>query len=518
MRLLRLIGKARKVRSSRAGVRWLFLRALGAVYLIAFTSLRAQVLGLYGSRGIQPIGELLAALRAQEGRRAYRLAPSLLWLGSSDRDLVGLCRAGQLSSLALLVGVAPGLTSAASWALYLSFVTVGRDFLSFQWDGLLLETGLHATLVTTTRSTRGTRAGQPPWLGSVLMRWLAFRLHFQSGFVKLQSRDETWRRFTACTYHYETQPLPTRLGWYAHQLPRPLHRVSTAAALAIELGAPFLVFAPRRARKLGFSALAGLQALIAATGNYAFFNLLTVALAGWTLDDDSFRVLHRLARLDRRPAGRRRGALARAVGLIAYGALSTLLAVASAVTFVAHLRRRPLRTRLTALDRLIDPFRSVNAYGLFAVMTTTRPEIVVEGSNDGAAWREYLFRYKPSRPEDAPRTVAPHQPRLDWQMWFAALRRAPPTWFVAFLARLLEGSPDVLKLLAANPFPDRPPRYVRALLYDYRMTDLETKRRTGAWWQRELIGTYFPAATIAPSQRLRSPLASGLQRRKERMR
>jgi hypothetical protein len=333
--------------------------------------------------------------------------------------------------------------------------------------------------------------GQPRWLAGVLLRWLAFRLHFQSGFVKLRSRDETWRRCTACAYHYETQPLPTRLGWYAHHLPRPVHRVSTAAALAIELGAPFLGFAPRPARKMGFSALAGLQALIAATGNYAFFNVLTVAIAAWMLDDDSFHALHRLARFTRRPARRRRGMLVRACGGTISGALSAVLAIASTVTFAAHLRRRPLPTSLAALNRLIDPFRSVSAYGLFAVMTTARPEIVVEGSNDGAVWREYLFRYKPSRPQDAPRTVAPHQPRLDWQMWFAALG-SPPSWFVAFLARLLEGSPDVLKLLKANPFPDRPPRYVRALLYRYRMTDLETKRRTGAWWQRELIGTYFP--------------------------
>ncbi len=500
MRLLRLIGKAPKRRSSRAAVRWLFLRALGAVYLIAFTSLRVQVLGLYGSRGIRPIRELLAALRAQAGRNAYGLAPSLLWLGSSDRDLVRLCRAGQLCSLALMVGVAPGLMSVAAWALYLSFVSVGREFLSFQWDALLLETGLHATLVTSARSARGARRGQPRWLASVLLRWLVFRLHFQSGFVKLRSQDATWRRFTACAYHYETQPLPTRLGWYAHHLPRPVHRASTAAALAIELGAPFLVFAPRPARKLGFSALAGLQALIAATGNYAFFNVLTVALTAWMLDDDSFHVLHRLARHGRGPARRRRGALARACGGTISGALATVLAVASTLTFAATLRRRPLRTRLAALIQLIDPFRSVNPYGLFAVMTTSRPEIVIEGSDDAAAWREYRFRYKPSRPEDAPRTAAPHQPRLDWQMWFAALR-PPPKWFVAFLGRLLEGSPDVLKLLGANPFPDHPPRYVRALLYEYRTTDLETKRRTGAWWRRELIGTYFPISSISPANR-----------------
>ena len=186
-------------------------------------------------------------------RDAARISSLRRCCGSARRTATSSGSAGRDRSARsrLLLGVAPGPMSAASWALYLSFVTVGREFLSFQWDGLLLETGLHATLVTSTRPGRGARAGQPPWLGSVLMRWLAFRLNFQSGFVKLESQDPTWRRCTACAYHYETQPLPTRLGWYAHHLPRPLHRVSTAAALAVELGAPFLVFAPRRAAQAG---------------------------------------------------------------------------------------------------------------------------------------------------------------------------------------------------------------------------------------------------------------------------
>jgi hypothetical protein len=405
------------------------------------------------------------------------------------------CQAGQICSIGLLLGVAPGLMSVATWSLYLSFVSVGRDFLSFQWDALLLETGLHA-LPVTTRSGRGARARQPSWVGSLLLRWLAFRLQFQSGLVKLQSGDETWRRLTACTHHYETQPLPTRLGWYAHHLPRPVQKVSTAAVLAIELGAPPLLFGPRRARKLGFSALSGLQVLIAATGNYAFFNVLTVALASWALDDDSVHFLRRLARRLGRPRTQPRPVFVRACGAIAGGALSALLAAASTVTFIDSLRRRPLGPRLASLIRLLDPFRSVCSYGLFAVMTTERPEIVIEGSNDRVEWREYRFRYKTSRPQDPPRLVAPHQPRLDWQMWFAALG-SPPAWFVAFLARLLEGSPDVLQLLGPNPFPDGPPRYIRALLYDYRMTDLETRRRTGAWWRRTLIGPYFPIATRA---------------------
>jgi len=469
-------------------VRWLFLRALGVVYLIAFTSLRRQVLGLYGRRGVEPIAPLLRQLRARAGRTAYRIAPTLLWFGSSDRDLVRACEAGQVCSTALMLGVAPRVTTVGAWALYLSFVSVGRDFLSFQWDALLLETGAHAALV----SARGARDG-PSWISTSLMRWLLFRLHFQSGLVKVRSHDPTWRNGTAIAYHYETQPLPTPLGWYAFHLPRPLQRVSTAATLGIELGAPLLTLGPRRVRRAGFWTLAGLQALIAATGNYAFFNPLTLAITIWALDDQSFTWLRRAAP-DRRSRRSRSRSIA-SVARVAHGALAGLVAAASLTTFVRRLSGRAFSRAVARVSRGIDPFRSINSYGLFAVMTTARPEIVIEGSDDRRTWREYAFKYKPSRPEDRPRWIAPHQPRLDWQMWFAALGR-PPAWFPILLQRLLEGSPEVLRLLGPNPFPDHPPRYVRALLYQLRMTDIATKRRTGAWWRRELIDTYFPAATL----------------------
>lgn len=136
---------------------------------------------------------------------------------------------------------------------------------------------------------------------------------------------------------------------------------------------------------------------------------------------------------------------------------------------------------LLAVYRRLEPFRSFNSYGLFAVMTTSRPEIIVEGSNDGVTWRAYEFKYKPGDVKRRPRFVAPHQPRLDWQMWFAALgdyRHNP--WLLDFCQRLLEGSRPVLALLERNPFPQRPPRYIRAVVYDYRFTDLATRRNTGA--------------------------------------
>jgi lipase maturation factor 1 len=502
-------GRLSTAAPNRRVVQWVFLRGLGVVYLIAFTSLRRQVLGLYGSRGIEPIAEHLADLRALGGRKAYRFAPSLLWLGSSDRDLTRFCQAGQVCATALMLGVAPRTMTAATWALYLSFASVGRDFLAFQWDSLLLETGAHAALVTGRAGARG-RAGEPSLVGALLLRWLLFRLNFQSGLSKLESQDPTWRRLTACVYHYQTQPLPTPLGWYASQLPRRFQQLSTATALAVELCAPFLMFGPRRLRRAGFWSLVVLQTLIAATGNYAFFNLLTIVIALWALDDESLR---RLRPAVPEPRTRRATPLPiRFVAGLARGALAGLVAAVSVTTFARRMSRRPLARALAWLSGLVDPFRSINAYGLFAVMTTVRPEIVIEGSNDGRAWHEYLFRYKPSRPEDPPRWVAPHQPRLDWQMWFAALG-SPPAWFPTLLARLLEGAPDVLRLLRRNPFPDHPPRYVRALLYEYRMTDVDTRRRTGAWWHRELIETYFPLCTLGDERRATS--RRGVRRARE---
>jgi hypothetical protein len=161
---------------------------------------------------------------------------------------------------------------------------------------------------------------------------------------------------------------------------------------------------------------------------------------------------------------------------------------------------------LPALQHILAPLRIVNGYGLFAVMTTSRPEIIMEGSADGRSWVLYEFRYKPGDPGRRPPFVAPHQPRLDWQMWFAALggyQRTP--WVESFQARLLEGSPEVLGLLAENPFPGRPPRYVRATLWSYRFTSPEERRSSGEWWRREILGAYSPVVSLASAAAIDSP-------------
>jgi hypothetical protein len=372
------------------------------------------------------------------------------------------------------------------YVLYLSFSLAGQEFLSFQWDALLLEAGFLAIFFGHTGTSQKTIA----WL----YRWLAFRLYFLSGFVKLASGDPTWRSLSALDFHYWTQPLPTVLAWYADKLPRGFQHASTFFVLAIELGAPFLIFMPRRIRLFGAGLLLGLEALIFLTGNYTFFNLLAAAITLFLFDDQALRGIVWVPRrtrqwfMDPMPTGK--------LGRVAAAGL-TLLILPLGLTRILENTTVRLPETVATVARYTSPFQVVNSYGLFAVMTTERPEIVVEGSNDGKQWLAYEFPYKPGDVNRAPRWAAPYQPRLDWQMWFAALGdyRTNP-WFVSFAERLLEGSPEVAALLEKNPFPDHPPRYIRAVTYAYRFTTWEEHRETSAWWHRERRGEYLPTVGL----------------------
>jgi predicted DCC family thiol-disulfide oxidoreductase YuxK len=485
-------------------VRWLFLRALGVIYLIAFVSLWTQATGLIGEGGILPVREYMTAARdwadsAGKGVDRYRLLPTLCWINDSNGFLHALCASGVVLSALLIAGIAPAPVLIVLWVLYLSLTVVGRDFLAYQWDVLLLETGLLAALFAPWQLLpRRDRESPPSRVALWLLRWLLFRLMFLSGAAKLLSGDQSWRRCTALMHHYETQPLPTWIGWHAHQLPAAVHRFSCALMFGIELVLPLLILAPRRLR---FTACAGfvlLQLLIMATGNYCFFNLLTLALCLLLLDDAALRAMTPAAwrdRLGRRDGGGR--------GWPAW-AIAPVAALVVALSTAAMINRLRPHTQwpepVAAFTDWFAPLRSFNSYGLFAVMTVARPEIIIEGSRDGREWAAYEFKYKPGDPSRRPRFVAPHQPRLDWQMWFEALRAAeglPPSgWFRNFCARLLEGSPDVLALMADNPFGEAPPRYLRAVLYDYRFTDFSARRSDGAWWRRERTVEYVPTVRL----------------------
>ncbi|HMB69135.1 MAG TPA: lipase maturation factor family protein, partial [bacterium] len=270
-------------------MRWVFLRVLALTWMAAFVSLGVQVDGLAGPQGILPAGEWLDAVREAAGRSAFPEVPTLCWwLGTSSATLVGLCAAGALLAGLLAAGVFPGLTSLLLWVVYLSLASACRTFLNFQWDALLLETGLLAILLAPWKLwAPGLAADRPPSRTAVLLlRVLLFKLMFLSGVVKLVSGDPTWRGLTALEYHYWTTCLPTWTGWYAHHLPARLHQVSVLAMLMVEIAVPFLVFAPvRRLRTAAAVVLLALQVGIAATGNYGFFNLLTAALCIIALDD-----------------------------------------------------------------------------------------------------------------------------------------------------------------------------------------------------------------------------------------
>lgn len=485
--------------------RWLFLRLLGIVYLSAFISLAVQIDGLVGKEGILPASNFLQAVSQKFGPEKYRLLPTLCWLNSSDSFLTFLCWGGAFFSFLLILGFAPSILLSILWIGYLSLTNVCRDFLYFQWDNLLLETGFLAIFFAPLAIfPKNSNRSEPSTTFLWLLRWLLFRLMFESGCVKLLSGDFTWRNLTALTFHYETQPLPTWIGWYAHQLPIWFQKISVIVMFGIELIAPFLIFSPRRVRMVSFFSLLFLQILILLTGNYSFFNWLTIALTFLLLDDTFLRRFFPKKMRERSYPQNRESLPCRVQSLFRNFLTVT---VAGTIIFVSGIQLSGLFFQPMKLPKAfesflnwVSPFRSINSYGLFAVMTTTRPEIIVEGSNDGQNWLEYKFRWKAGDLNRPPAFVAPHQPRLDWQMWFAALGnyQANP-WFIEFLVRLLQGSPKVLSLLSYNPFPETPPQYLRALLYDYRFTDIKTKRSNENWWRRELKGLYCPVVSLKKS-------------------
>jgi len=473
---------------------WLFRRLLGIAYLFAFWSLATQIIGLAGHDGILPAADYMASAREFVARNGigldrFRVLPTLCWISTSDEFLKGLTAGGAVIAGLLIAGIAPAVVLPLLWIAYLSLSVIGQDFLGFQWDALLLEAGFLAIFIAPFRLRDRLRdAADPP----PLMRWLfwilTFKLMVSSGVIKLASGDPTWRDLTAVSFHYETQPIPTPVAWYASQLPLWFHKVTTAMVIGLEILAPFLIVARRTGRLAAFVLLAALQVLIAVTGNYAFFNLLAIALLVFLLDD------RRLSLSKRDPST-----------AMPVPDTSRLLTVAAALVAIVTLPVSALQfARSFGVDfravpivgdtaRFIAPFRSVNSYGLFAVMTTTRPEIIVEGSDDGTNWRAYEFRYKAGDVNRRPPWVAPFQPRLDWQMWFAALGTFnEERWFQDFCDRLLEGSPDVLGLIARDPFSGSPPRYLRARLYEYRFSERSTRQRSGAWWTAELLGDYAP--------------------------
>jgi lipase maturation factor 1 len=466
----------------------LFPRGVAVIYFIALASFYPQIPGLLSDNGLAPFQPFFQAVHEHYGARSYYLLPCLAWIHPSVAFLRLLTLAGMVVSVLAAIGFGSFLAFALLWAVYLSLVGAGQEFMSFQWDILLLEAGFLTIFYVPwdlriwKRQSLLAPDGDPPRTAVWLVRWLLFRLMFLSGSVKLLSKDVTWRNWTALNYHYQTQPIPNAVAWYMHHAPDWFQRVSLGFMWGVELVAPFLIFTPRRVRHVAGGLLIFFQLLLIATGNFAYFNWLAIVLC-WPLfeasdgnhgSDGTLRTIQRWVCV----------------------AVALFLAPVS----LAEMAGRFGWDVGGSVIQQQAPFHLVNSYGLFAAMTTERLEIVVEGTADGVNWLPYEFPYKPGDLHRAPPFVAPHQPRVDWQMWFAALTEhwdnRDDRWFGRLMIRLLDGRLEVKGFFSRNPFPDRPPIAVRALLYEYRFTTAAERARTGDWWVRTPRGVYFPEVSL----------------------
>jgi hypothetical protein len=464
--------------------RWLFLRALGLIFLSAFYSFAFQIHGLIGERGILPAGEYLALVhRELPGVRQLWYAPTLLWFNAGDTALTLIVGAGIVCSLLLVANIVPKATVALCTLLFLSCIAALQDFSSYQSDGMLLEAGFLSIFFAPPGLRPRVGVTAPPSPFSLFMlRWEWFRIYFESGVVKLASGDPHWRDLTAMDEYYQNGPLPTWIGWYVQHLPHWYHAGTVIFTLVVELLLVWAVFLPRRVRLTCAAIVTVLQVGIIATANYAFLNYLVLVLGVLLLDD---RLLARWlpVPIAAPAAASNRRAIARwaARGMLGYLLCATVVAFLAQTSFSPW--ARPFR--------VLDPFRIANAYGLFAVMTEARYEIEFQGSRDGILWVAYPFRYKPQDPSEHPGIYAPYQPRFEWNLWFASLGPwQQSSWVVRAQKRLIEGSPAVLRLFRRDPFQGKPPALVRTVLWQYWFTDLATKRKTGAWWRRTELGPF----------------------------
>jgi hypothetical protein len=491
----------------------LFGALLGAVWLVAWLSLGVQIRALVGRRGLLPVADFVEAARAQNVASWLHLPTFFLW-ASSDAALLGGVVVGAALALAALLGLRRRLCFALSTLLYLSYVTVGRVFFSFQWDNLLLECGLLAALLPRERAAPAVH---------FLFRALLFKLYFESGLAKWQSPLHDWQDGSAMVAYYETAPLPTALAWTAHHLPAWWHHLESRATLVVELVLPFAIFGPRRARLAAGAAFTAFQIANAATANYGFFCYLAAALHVFVLDDgDVERLVARLRRVVRAPrrppAPRERTPTpprARAASAAAAGQLLVVggyVGLSLAQALWQFTDGGPWLEVVAPVLELDQTFRLVNTYHLFGSITRERvePELQTLGAGDApntnaapdaapgdaaaadADWTARDLWHKPGAPARAPDFVAPHQPRLDFQLWFHGLsfQRGQPPYLTALLERMCEDAPAV-QLFFRDPLPPKP-RAVRVVYWQYHFTTPGERRATGDWWRRERVAVGAP--------------------------
>ena len=482
--------------------RFFLLRLLGCVYFVAFLCAARQILPLIGSRGLLPIGTFLQRVEMQTGSRwdAFLRLPSLFWIDSSDRALLIVAWAGAGLSLIVAAGYANALMMGALWALYMSLVHVGQDWYGYGWEIQLLETGFLAIFLCPLLDGRPFPRTRPPALILILFRWLIFRIMLGAGLIKMRG-DPCWRNLTCLDYHYETQPIPNPLSRTLHFMPRWFQRCGVLFNHLAELVAPWFAFGPRRARHIAGVVLLGFQIFLIFSGNLSFLNYLTIVPILACFDETL------LARVvPRRLAERARRAEREAVVSRPQEAVAAGVALLVGVLSIAPVAN--LLSGQQAMNASFNQLDLVNTYGAFGSVGKVRYEIVFQGTADAnpseaATWKDYEFVCKPGDPLRRPCIIAPYQPRLDWQIWFAAMSSPDQyPWTIHLIWKLLHSDEGTLSLLAGNPFPDRPPRYIRAVLFRYRFA--APGNAAGAWWERERSGLWLPPLSADDPRLLRA--------------
>ena len=456
--------------------RLLFLRGLALIYLIAFVSTARQFKGLVGENGMLPIPEFLR-------RVEFRSSPSIFHWHYSDRFFSGVAWSGALLSLLALLGLPQQgpiwltvLAWAILWVLYLSILNVGQRFYGFGWESLLVEAGFFAIFLG------------PTWIAAplamiMILRWLLFRVEFGAGLIKLRG-DECWRDLTCLDYHYETQPLPNPISWYAHHLPGWFHRISVLGNHFFQLIVPWGLFLPQPIASISGGLIIFSQSWLILTGNFSWLNHITIILALASFSDGVLGSLIPLTvpELAARPIG-------------------FDILIGAAVVLTVILSYFPVRNLISPrqfMNYSFNPFHLVNTYGAFGSITKRRLEVIVEGTDAvqitaDTEWKQYGFVAKPGDVSRMPPQVAPYHLRLDWMMWFLPFSpHRLPAWFSNFMRGLLNDNQAMLALIADNPFEGDPPNFVRARFFRYRFSEPEEKRSTGQWWQREFVGKYLP--------------------------
>jgi hypothetical protein len=457
-----------------------FQRSLAFIYLIAFLIAANQFIPLLGEHGLQPVRHFVRYV-------PFRRSPSLFYSNCSDRFITAIIWCGVALSIFTITGfsesfglVVSMLTWALLWVIYLSLVNVGQTFYGFGWETMLCETGFLAIFL----GSADTRA---PAVVMWLIVWLLFRNMFGAGMIKLRA-DRCWRDLTCLYYHYETQPLPNPLSWYLHHSPRWAHKLGVLFNHVVELPVPFFYFAPAPFCYWAGGLTILFQITLILSGNLSWLNYITIVLAIPCFDDQL------LARFIHIPDT-----------MAAHMSVPHIIAVTGLTVLVTALSYWPARnmfSRRQLMNASFDPLHLVNTYGAFGAVTRERLEIVIKGTdadlpNESADWREYEFKGKPGAVNRRPCIVSPYHWKLDWQMWFAAM--SPPElhpWIFGVVEKLLENDRKFLRLFAHNPFPNSPPKYIRADWHRYNFT----KPGAPAWWTRTYVGTYLPPITLGTAR------------------